>query len=517
MDLTESEICRICKWQKRKYSNGKTGIEKEKNAAKGVEKVETAQEKKEPKIALHEFRIGIALLCLSLLLPAFFTVESVGVTHAMERALRESDSVELLKAALLLVMLNSLRGVFHYIGAFFITDSFRMHVKGFYGVVFNAVCTLLLLQVVYQGVSWFYHIRYDFSIPAVLVTTFLIFTHHMDYRYVSLFKKGLLVAIVLTAFQFLDIIPAMLGIPVGLGETSWNIKQTAFILEADNLLNVEGLIGFVLFCLFGILLLFQLRIENHLRRVNLLQEERQTAILQKRILEEKNRIFRESQYLVHDLKSPLTTMQIMTDILRTLREGEALSEEGIASQEKVYFDRMESALAQMNEMISGLLREEERVNITTQELVHIVLAQISFQDYAAYLEVSNPIPHQVVCVNRILFPRALVNLIQNSAQAMNGVKNPQIRLSVWEQDNHIYFRISDNGCGIQVDRQDLIWQRGISLQDSRGRGLYFVKNVGEKLCVEIHMESEEGKGTSTTIILLKGEGKNGERDFNFDY
>ena len=39
-------------------------------------------------------------------------------------------------------------------------------------------------------------------------------------------------------------------------------------------------------------------------------------------------------------------------------------------------------------------------------------------DYASYIRVQNDVPQTLVSVNHVLFPRALVNLLQNSARAV---------------------------------------------------------------------------------------------------
>ena len=70
------------------------------------------------------------------------------------------------------------------------------------------------------------------------------------------------------AFQFLDIMPLMSGLPVGRGETSSDIKLFADVLEANSLLNAIGAVGILVVTLFATIILLQLRDENNLLRLS---------------------------------------------------------------------------------------------------------------------------------------------------------------------------------------------------------------------------------------------------------
>ena len=444
----------------------------------------------------RELAIGVALIAVSFFMPVFFNVQSFSILKATMRALHDREKTDLIAAAVQLVALNSIRGIPHYVGAYFVGESLSFRWKERRAWPVNALLILVILLLTYRGIGAIHRIHYDFGIPAVLVSSFVFFFRKLHYRYISMWKKASMIALVLTALQFLDIMPAMGPFPVGRGETSVDIKMAAMVLEADAVLNTAATVGTVLFLAVALALFFQLRDENNLRELSILKEQNQAILMQSQLNEMQNRTHQEMQYLVHDLKSPLTTVQTLVGVLKM--ECEAERREG----DLEYLDYIENAVERMSEMISEILYQDMSSPLTTRELVGVALAQCSVNDYAAYLRVDNQVPEAVVRVNRFLFPRALINLLENSAQAMDGQGAPEIWLRVERNETGgIVFTVEDNGTGIDEQQLDSIWDRGTSGRQSSGLGLAFVQNVVERMEGEIRIQSEVGRGTKICVIL----------------
>lgn len=446
-----------------------------------------------------EFVGGLVLVVVSFILPLFLNVESMDVLDSLFRALRTQEKTTLILAALQLIVLNSIRSFPHYVGSFFLGESILVQRDGKRLTLVNSVIIIAIIQFTYVGIGHVHDIHYDFGIPALLVSMLVLIFDKIHYHYISLWKKVLVIAVFVTAFQFLDIMPALTKLPVGRGETSRDIKTAALMLEGEAVLNGIGLVGCLLFALFGILIFFQLRDENDLRELILLREENQQLMLRNEINEAKNRTHQEVQHLVHDLKSPLTAIQALVGVVKMEAEYEHRQENIL------YLSRIEDAVEQMSGMISEILYEEKRGPVETGKLMRVTLAQISIADYAPYVHVDNQVPEVTVSVNRVLFPRALVNLVQNSARAVQNCKKPEIRIVVRREflDNQwwISFEVTDNGCGIPAQQQMHIWERGVSGAQSTGLGLHFVKKVVDQSEGRIVLRSRVGKGTATKILL----------------
>lgn len=81
-------------------------------------------------------------------------------------------------------------------------------------------------------------------------------------------------------------------------------------------------------------------------------------------------------------------------------------------------------------------------------------------------------------------------------------------------ENHAYFYVKDTGIGIPGDKQNLIFDRFIQIEDcytkefgGTGLGLTITKNIITLMGGNIWVESESGKGTTFHFILPKNYGK----------
>lgn len=443
-----------------------------------------------------ELYLGISLIGLSFLMPLLFNVHNFQVRQSLVSALQRMDKTVLIGAAARLVALNSLRGVPHYVGAYFVGESLSFCWNEHRAWPLSAAIIPVILLMTYRGIYALHGIRYDFGLPAVLVCFFVLLFRKIHYRYISLWKKASMIGLVLIACQFLDIMPMMDTFPVGRGETSKELKLASMILDADGVLNAVGIVGIVLFLCFALLIFALLREENNLKELAYLREQNESILMQSKLSEMKTRTYQELQYLVHDLKSPLTTVQTLVGVLKMEAEAET------RSQDVEYLDFVERAVERMSEMISEMLYYDQTNAYTTRELVDTALAQCSVKDYASFIHLDNQAPEAKVLVNRLLFTRALINLIENSAHAMEDQSEPQIWVRVARKGaGGIAFTVEDNGIGIDEDQLHTIWNRGISGRQSSGLGLAFVENVVDRMEGKIYIKSAKDAGTRICLHL----------------
>lgn len=455
--------------------------------------VQGKEEKKKDKKYL--FYVGIGLIMLGLVMPTLITVEDVGLYDTLLTSVYQEQEVYLLYAALKLVGLNAVRAYPHYLGVFFLVESFE-NKQTRRKVILSTSTICVIIPSVYMLIDWIYQIRYDFGIPAVSMVAMLVILGKIDFSFVNLAKKTLMVALLITSMQFLDMMPMLWDFHFGRGESSYDIKLVSKYLEADRFLQAMSTIFFLLLLFMTVLLLMLIIDDNHIRKVSEQKElnEHMLVETQMRILE--NRTYMELRHLVHDLKSPLTSMQALVGVVKLSCEGEK-------DETKLkYLDKIESSIERMSRMISEILHEERRTVATTQEIIDGVMAQISDSEYAEQVVTDNKAPNAQIEVNRIRFLRVLINLIENAAYAIDR-ENGRIEVIAVEnkEESKVQFIIRDNGHGISKELMEKIWEKGISGHNSNGLGLNFVKQVVAQSDGEVELESVEHEGTVATVTL----------------
>ena len=113
-----------------------------------------------------------------------------------------------------------------------------------------------------------------------------------------------------------------------------------------------------------------------------------------------------------------------------------------------------------------------------------------------------------------MIEHSLVNLVQNSVHATSRVVDPKINIRTFCMDDHLYFEIEDNGCGIPKDHLESIYEPSFTLKGSKdvmgayaagikgtGYGMANVKKYIEQHNGKISVESTFGAGTKFTISL----------------
>ncbi len=99
----------------------------------------------------------------------------------------------------------------------------------------------------------------------------------------------------------------------------------------------------------------------------------------------------------------------------------------------------------------------------------------------------------------------LGNLIENAFDSFQTVveRNKEVYISIEQNDEILSLSVEDNGCGIDEQHKEHIFDEGFSTKGTsdRGIGLYLIKQIVEKGKGHIRVESEKGKGTMFTITF----------------
>lgn len=215
-----------------------------------------------------------------------------------------------------------------------------------------------------------------------------------------------------------------------------------------------------------------------------------------------------SQILVHDLKSPLSNIQMLSFLFEELitnKESEELLVIFNKSLQDVFhlINQMETLNDVENTSIK-LYLEEIDLNLFLREQIDAFLKTAAVKNINIVFIPFKGMGSIKTDVN--VLKRVINNLISNAIKFSKF--NKEITIKTQKKADKISISIQDEGPGFIPEEQKKLFKRFSKLsnkptnnESSSGLGLYIVKELLEKLNSSISLESTPGKG-STFIINL---------------
>lgn len=206
----------------------------------------------------------------------------------------------------------------------------------------------------------------------------------------------------------------------------------------------------------------------------------------------------------HDLRTPLTSLH---GFLIALLDGTIPKE-----KEQYYIKMMKEQTERQIRLVADLLdlarMEAKQLQINPShfnlsEEVRKMIGRMDPEFTKRKIEIQfiTDETHDIhVFADRDQIERVIINLIQNALQF--SPKNSMIDVSLERQDDSAVLTVKDYGPGIKKENVKYIWQRFYKEDEARTRqvgtgiGLSIVKQILELHHTTIHVDSEEGKGTT---------------------
>lgn len=411
------------------------------------------------------FLSGLWLLCLWYM-SHYVEWPVERVLSSLDRSVQLLDSGFLLISMTILVATNAVRAFFLYTGWFLLGICVSGKSRGNW---LEWVVPLFGIPVCYVAAGFFHFPSVPhFGIPAVFALLSVALIQYLTKDVVKTGKRVLVLIVLVFSFQWLDVIPELTPYGFGWGELSMAIKDVATLMERDSVLNMMGFMFFFFSFIMAIIMIeLFVGYEKSLSQIRLIRKnEKELQVMKQSQI--RDRAYREMQYLVHDLKRPLTTVVGLADVIEQTATTPVL---------KKHSGTILKASERMNQMISEIIDSSAVRVVSLREAIEYTLTQIrplSWSDSVVY----NPSEGDSCCVrvNLIRFSRAIVNLLDNSHRATEHIPTPDIVIKGIREGDFAIIEIRDNGSGIEVEPEKLMSNWG-----STGLGLAFVKEV-----VEVH-------------------------------
>lgn len=448
------------------------------------------------KIHNTELFLGIFMIFTSIILPNFLLYSNLAIYEYIEVSIDLWDKEQLLYAVFITIYQNILRLFPIFFSVFLIADSVEFFLNKKSNFLFKIIFSLIVIQILYFIVyKIYFDMSYYFGKAAILQMFYLSLYLHYQFQQINLLKRSFILFLVFTGIQWLDITRyfSILDYKTT-GELLFDIKNIAFLMKAENMLDLIGILFFILFFTFAILL--SIIFFNQVKRQKMYIEEKEiTKTLSNLKLKEiENRYFKEIQYLVHDLKTPLFSIGTLIEILDMQEEDE---------QRKIYYKKIEKSLEKCNIMVSEILRDKNKNFISTEKVFNFILSYLSGHDCIKYINYQNYCKEIKIKVNKITFSRAITNLIINSYEAFHEKKG-KINLVVKYYKKILLIKVEDNGKGMSNEELEKAFEIGYTTKNSSGVGLNFIKTVLDEHECKLMIMNKRNGGL-IAYIIMKGE------------
>lgn len=441
------------------------------------------------KIRKTELILGILMVFISIILPNFILSNNFTIYHYIEKSIEYWDKEYLLYAIFHLVFLNTLRAFPIFFSVFLLMASVDIFVNNKENNILKIIIGFFIIQFLYFLIyKIYFDMNYYFGKVAILEMIYIAFYSNNQFKKISLIRRNSILFLVFTGIQWLDITQYFSVLDYKTtGELLFDLKTIASLLEADNLFNLIGFLFFILFAIFSIALLLIFFDQEHKKKLY----EKEVEINNLKIQELENRYLKETQYLVHDLKTPLFSIGTLIQILDMQEENQ---------KKKDYYQRIEKSLERCNIMVSEILRGSYKNPITTEKVFTFIQSYLSTHKCVQFLDYQNHCPKRKIKVNKIAFSRAIINLILNSYEAFEE-EIGYIEVIVKGTTRKILIKILDNGKGMSHNEIENAFSHGFSNKNSSGMGLTFVKAVMEEHGCKIYISNRKIKGVKVYIVM----------------
>lgn len=207
----------------------------------------------------------------------------------------------------------------------------------------------------------------------------------------------------------------------------------------------------------------------------------------------------------HQLKTPLTSMMVMNDLLVDEQDEEKRSE---------FLQTQSSQLNRMNWLIQTLLKLSKldagtivlkKEDVSSLELIEEAVKPFGIQFELRNIKFKSDISDLVIRCDKNWTVEAIQNIIKNCIEHMDD--GGELSVSMVDTNIFTQFTVRDTGCGIAKEDIPHIFERFYkgknAGKDSVGIGLALSKSIIEGEQGEITVESTEGVGTKFIIKFYK--------------
>ncbi|MEO7991172.1 MAG: ATP-binding protein [Chryseolinea sp.] len=212
-----------------------------------------------------------------------------------------------------------------------------------------------------------------------------------------------------------------------------------------------------------------------------------------------------ARIVAHEIRNPLTNLNLA---LEHLKDEVSSSSETF----RLYSDIIQRNANRIEHLIGEMLNSSKpkelqldltSVNTVMDETIALAIDRINLKEIKLERTFAEDLPRILVDKEKIKI--AVLNIVINAVEAMTENEGTlSIRTS--RENSNIIISIADNGKGISADEMDKLFEPFFTAKPSGlGLGLTSTKNILDSHNADIHVMSEQGRGTTFNILFKLAE------------
>jgi len=208
----------------------------------------------------------------------------------------------------------------------------------------------------------------------------------------------------------------------------------------------------------------------------------------------------------HQLKTPLTSLTILNDVLTNTEMKKEKQKEFLKKQEEVisHMQTLIITLLKVSQIESGMI-ELKKDNINIQKLLKETIDNLELLIVSKNITIEEEIKEDIwIKGDYIWVKEAILNILKNGIE--HSKDNEKIILSVTDTPIFTELKIKDFGKGIKKEDIPHIFERFYKVNDAKdsiGIGLNLSKSILDRMNATVRVTSKIGVGTTFTIHFYK--------------
>ena len=212
-----------------------------------------------------------------------------------------------------------------------------------------------------------------------------------------------------------------------------------------------------------------------------------------------------AKQVAHEIKNPLTPMKLsMQHLVRAFQSNPDNIEPLLKRVSQTLIEQIDglSKIASEFSNFAKMPRAENESFVINDLVVSVY--DLFNEDHLDSLDIHLHLPEKryQVFADKGHIMRVLNNLVKNAIQAIPDERKGKVDISVFEKEDRVVIKVSDNGQGISEEMREKVFYPNFTTKNSgMGLGLAISKNIIDALEGDIYFETTPNVGTDFYVEL----------------